>query len=296
VNTVGTTIVAAKPPGERAAAEPTVRPRASRARDRHRDRVIQVGSQIARQRDVPTRPEIDDAGGLVRRTEIQREANAEHLREAERHVGIPGEVEIELQRIGDARAPRRPELQAARRGEARVRVGRDGIREQHFLREADREQRTAHRQVFRAEAVAFRVGELRHHFLVMQDRPGDQVREERHEQHVAQQAALADDARAAIEQIADLREREERDAERQDERIHRAVRDAEAGQEVEQRREILVMDQHREIRGDARAGDRALQARPAGGAQHALADRVVERDRRGQQRDELRVPPAIEHE
>ena len=47
-----------------------------------------------------------------------REGEAEHAREADRHVGVPGEVEVDLQRVADDADPRerRREL-AGSRGE-----------------------------------------------------------------------------------------------------------------------------------------------------------------------------------
>ena len=59
-------------------------------------------------------------------------------------------------------------------------------------------------------------GELRHHFLVVQDRARDQVREVGHEQHVVREVVFLRLAVVRVGQVRDLRERVERDAERQD--------------------------------------------------------------------------------
>ncbi len=263
---------------------------------RHRHRVIQIRGDVARQRHVPARPEFDDVACLVGRVEIQREADAEHLRQAQRHVRIAREIKVKLERIAKAGAPRSKELQVARRCEPRVGVRRDAIGQQHLLGQADHEQDRAHRQVLGLEAVILRLRELRHHFLVMQDRAGDQVRKERHEQHVAQQAALFHDARLAVQQITDLCEREERNAQRQDDVVHGCRRHAQVIQEVQQRHEILVVKQQRQIGAHAQPHDQALQPGACDVVQDQLADQVVEGDGAGQQHDELRIPPAIEHQ
>ncbi|MPM24677.1 hypothetical protein SDC9_71161 [bioreactor metagenome] len=165
---------------------------------------------------MPARPEVDDARGLVGRVEVERELDAEHLGQAQRHVGVAREVEINLQRIAQAGGPRPPHLQIAGRGKTRIRIGRDAVGQQHLLGQADHEQHSAHRQVLGLEAVVRRVGKLRNHLLVVQDGAGDQMREEGDEEHIAQKAFFLDQTRAAIQQKADLREGEERDAQRQD--------------------------------------------------------------------------------
>ncbi|MPM24676.1 hypothetical protein SDC9_71160 [bioreactor metagenome] len=74
------------------------------------------------------------------------------------------------------------------------------------------------------------------------------------------------------------------------------MRQAPFAQKVEQRREVLVVHQHRQIDDHADAGDQQLLARCAREAQDQQAREVVEDDGACQQRHELRVPPAIENE
>src|ERR1019366_3572321 len=66
-----------------------------------------------------------------------------------------------------------------------------------------------------------RLGELRHHFGMMNDGAGNQVREERDEQQEVAQIIFADNSAADIRQVGDLREREERNAQRQDDLAER---------------------------------------------------------------------------
>src|SRR5260370_34767770 len=60
------------------------------------ERNVKIVAQEARQRHMPLPPKVDDVDRLVRRIEIRRKANAKQQREPDGHVGIAGEVEIEL--------------------------------------------------------------------------------------------------------------------------------------------------------------------------------------------------------
>src|SRR6187402_3060376 len=63
-------------------------------------RYIEVVPKKTRQRHVPTTPEVADVARLVGRIEVQRQLNAEHARQADRHVRVAGEIEVQLQRVG----------------------------------------------------------------------------------------------------------------------------------------------------------------------------------------------------
>ena len=102
------------------------------------ERDVEIVAQELRQRHVPAPPEIDDRDRLVGRVEIQRQENAEHQRDADRHVGIAGEIEIELERVSQHADPGLIEGR---------RIGTEGLRDQRLnavgqaglLEQADRE-------------------------------------------------------------------------------------------------------------------------------------------------------------
>ena len=50
---------------------------------------------------------------LVRRIEIERQLDPEHPRQADRHVRIAGEVEVQLKRVGERAAPGREQVRLA---------------------------------------------------------------------------------------------------------------------------------------------------------------------------------------
>ncbi|MNF95653.1 hypothetical protein D3C84_784160 [compost metagenome] len=61
---------------------------------------VQVVPQEARQGDMPAPPELGDVAGAVGGEEVQRQDHAEHPGQADGHVRIAGEVEIQLQAVG----------------------------------------------------------------------------------------------------------------------------------------------------------------------------------------------------
>ena len=69
----------------------------------HRD--IQIVAQETAQGHVPAAPERGDVPGLVRTVEIQRKSDTQHPSKPDRHIGVSGEVEIDLQRIAKRRVP-----------------------------------------------------------------------------------------------------------------------------------------------------------------------------------------------
>ena len=87
------------------ATDTTQAPAACLAHAAHGQAGIDVGGEEARHGHVPAAPEVGDVGGLEGRVEIQRQLDAEDRGQADRHVGIAGEVEVELQRIAKGADP-----------------------------------------------------------------------------------------------------------------------------------------------------------------------------------------------
>ncbi len=97
---------------------------------------------------------------------------AHHQRQADRHVGIAGEVEIELQHVGDGAEPGFDRCRVGH-GEGLVGDRSDGVGDQHLFGEADGEDVEAggeDRQ--RMLALDELVGQI----TEAQDRAGDHVR------------------------------------------------------------------------------------------------------------------------
>ena len=142
-----------------------------------------------------------------------------------------------------------------RRDELRQIVGDD-----HLLEQAGREDREPPRRQHRRAPGAAAL-ELRDHLGVMHQRARDQMREERDEQRIADDVALDLGAAHHIDQIGDLLEGEEGDAERQDDIDGRQRR---AGQRIEAVKDevgVFEIAQQREIERDAENADGAAAQR-----------------------------------
>ena len=155
---------------------------------------VEVLAQKSRQGHMPAAPELDDALRLVGREEIHREADPEHQRQADRHVGIAGKIEIQLKRIGDGSHPGlevRGIYSTVGRIEDHIGKGPDAVRKDDLLRQADGEDAETHRNHSRRKPVPPTASELAHHLLVMKHRSGQQMRKERREQRVVHEIEIA---------------------------------------------------------------------------------------------------------
>ena len=54
---------------------------------------------------MPAAPELDDIGRLVGRVEVERQSHAEQARQSDRHVRVPGEIEVDLKTVGKHATP-----------------------------------------------------------------------------------------------------------------------------------------------------------------------------------------------
>src|SRR5437764_12162938 len=90
-----------------------------------------------------------------------------------------------------------------------------GVGDADFLDQADREQEKARGDMERLWLFVLGRSELRHHLAVVQDRTGDEMREEAHEERIVEKAWFLRPSAVHVDQIGDLREGEEADAERQ---------------------------------------------------------------------------------
>ncbi len=72
---------------------------ASRAAAVAAERDVEVVAQEARQGHVPAPPEVAEAGRPVGAVEVLREDEAHQQRQPDRHVGVAGEVAVDLRRI-----------------------------------------------------------------------------------------------------------------------------------------------------------------------------------------------------
>ena len=215
--------------------------------------------------------------------------------EADRHVRIAGEIEIDLDRVRNQADPRLDERAIGGLVERDLNQRRDHVGDQDLLRQTDDENARADRDA--AEREPARV-ELPGDGLVANDRPGDQLRKEGDiESDIDGIAVGSEPPPVDVDDVREAMEGEEGDAERQGDiglRHHNSER-------PEQRREIAG-DEIRifEQRKDEKvARHRDGKRHPARRALSAIDDqrrKKVEDDREQKDQDEARFSPGVEKE
>src|SRR5262249_36779354 len=158
----------------------------------------------------------------------------------------------------------------------------------------DREHGKSHRQVVphlltRAPAPGDEAGELRHHLAMVDDRAGNEMREESDEQAVGDEAALGRLALIGIHQERDLLESEEGYCERQHEPEVGYAKIAEPVDGTNGEVGVLERAQHGEIGGYAEHEQRPSKTEGRVGRDETT-NREVEADRAEQQRQVERIP------
>ena len=137
---------------------------------------------------MPAPPEIGDGGSQVGVVEVLFIPEAHHQPHADGHVGVGGEVQIDLEGVGQAPQPQGDGgsgleggqiLGLVRQGAAEDGLGGDGaahVCQQHFLRQAGHKPVNAVAHVL---AVHVAGEDLLAHVLVADDGPGDALMEQR---------------------------------------------------------------------------------------------------------------------
>ena len=118
------------------------------------ERVVEIEGDVAGEGHVPALPVLGDAGGFVGRVEVEREADGEDAGQAERHVGVAGEVEVELHGVDDEASPGGGGGERAGVGEGEVGGGRELVGDEDFFGEAHEEPGEAEGDVLGIEGEA----------------------------------------------------------------------------------------------------------------------------------------------
>src|SRR5438067_388364 len=88
---------------------------------------------------MPSSPEIRGIKSLVRRIEILRKADAEHMRKADGHVAVSREIEINLIGVAESAQPGASCAECRERSQPGIDYGSDSIGDEDFLNKADNE-------------------------------------------------------------------------------------------------------------------------------------------------------------
>ena len=126
---------------------------------------------------MPSAPEVGDRGGDVGIIEVLEELKAEHIAQTASHIGVAGEVEVDLEGVRQNTHPGSEHAVfvgiAEHRGGQRAHL----VGDEHLLAQAHAEQLDAlGKAVERLAAVVELIG----YVAVADDRSGDKLREQRH--------------------------------------------------------------------------------------------------------------------
>lgn len=223
------------------------------ARARHAvasERDVDVVAEPRAKRDVPAPPELRRAPRNIRIVEVLREAEAEHLSEADGHVGVAREIEINLERVGKRAEPRRRDGERHAYVKDVVRNLRDVIGDEHFLAEAVDE---THHAVGKVRKVFLAVLDLLFDRIVAHDRASNELWEERDVKADVQHAPLClGFAVINVEQVRQQLEREERDADRQRDVDDGRVRTEQESHLLRCKRQVLEDEQQTDMERNTR--------------------------------------------
>ena len=155
---------------------------------------VQVIAEKAAERDMPAPPEFRDGLRHIRQPEVLWIPEAENASEADRHIGISREIEINFKGIQQHPKPdakrglcRQIAVEQLRRGLSRI------VRDQYLFCKTDAEARHAVENFlrFRLSGAHFLL-----HIAVAHDRPGNELREQADVKQEARIRVLNADASA----------------------------------------------------------------------------------------------------
>ena len=234
---------------------------------------------------MPAAPEILERSGAIGLVEIAREAEAEQASKADRHVGIGGKIAVDLHGIAIGGERQFQAGMARRVGKHRIdQVHRDVVGDHRLLHRAPQDQDETGRRFLPPEARG--VAQLRQQVAGPHDRPGHEMGKEAHQQGEIEQPRRARAAVVDIDHIAQALEREERDADRQDDRLRQRH-----ARQIGQEPGILEPAEHAEVAQDRQP--QPQQARSLAPGNDPRPQPVPQRTGH-QQRHEPRIPQAIE--
>ena len=166
---------------------------------------------------MPAQPEITDAGGLVGRIEVERDLEAKKARYPNGHIGIAGEVKVELEAVGKDAQPGLEQL--------RIIAAEGGIDQRHqivgnqqFFGQAKGKEGQTDGKVVAMHLVIPLIGKLRHHIFMMQDRAGYDVGEIGGKQSIVKEIDVLHLVIIGVNQNRNLGEGEKGNADGKDDR------------------------------------------------------------------------------
>ena len=190
---------------------------------------------------MPAPPECAQVRGQVRAAKILRQHQPEQQSNADRHFGIGGEIQEQLERERKRRGPRFAEIEHLGGGLRKQRVDHAGemIGQHHLFGEPQGKQQQSGTDPLPQARPQRIVIKLRNQFIVADDRSSDQVREQENEKRELAQRIERCLLAPPVDQVGDELEREEADADRQHDVGPRERQAGRRGQDPDQKIGIL---------------------------------------------------------
>ena len=190
---------------------------------------VEIIPEPAGKGDVPAAPEAADAAGRVRPKEVFRRGKAKHLPQTDGHVAVSGEIQKDLERVGQGGEPgkRRADV-GPFHCENPVHRARQGVGKQELFAKADDESPKAQRHLLRIHAS---VGELGGKAVKAGDGAGQDLGKEGDiEQQVKEACRRLRRGSVGIHKTGDALEGEETDAQQTPREKAQVFVNAEEGQ------------------------------------------------------------------
>ena len=138
---------------------------------------VQIVPEPGAERDVPPPPELLDGLGGIGQVEVLQKPEAEHPAQADGHVAVSAEVEVDLQGVAHRSQPGQAEIQLGGR-HSKHRVGDlpHGVCQEHLLPQAENKPAQTGQGQFRGHLPPV---DLAGYVVIDDDGTGDKLRKER---------------------------------------------------------------------------------------------------------------------
>ena len=247
------------------------------------------------QGDVPPPPELGDRPGDVGVVEVLQEVEAEHLAQADGHVGVAGEVIVDLEGVADGAQPGKGGGEVPRPLQQEGPVGHQGqlVGDEHLLPQSGDEPGAAGGEVVPG---LLPVVDLVGHRLILDDGAGDELGEEGDVQPHLQGGALhMAPAPLHVQHVAQGLEGEEGDTDGQlNARDHKGS--TQPIQNTQRKSKVFKYEQDTQIEQN-RHQHRHFRTRAGGLAVgHPQAEAVIDHDGEHHHQHEPGLSPGVEHQ
>ena len=256
---------------------------------------VDIVAEKAAHGNVPAAPELGHRVRGIGKVEVFLVSKAQRFAQADRHVGIGGEIKIDLLAVEEHGKPGpAPGKRLAASGQRQLlQRGAADVCQQHLFRKTLDKALHAGGEIVGAHAA---LAQLALHVAVLHDRSGNQLREAADVQQQPQRTLLGRRPAAVyVHRVGQDLKGIERDTDRQTRRIHSEGKREKRGKGVDQKGGIFEIEQEAQRRDDAEGKDpppRMFLLRAGDGTRTA----EVYRGGQDHRQNPHRLAPAVEQQ